>query len=367
MAAYNFTQGQNGSFTLSNDPLDTVRVNNGVQNLTLFTEFDTGGSGVNEITVDGAPNFLKIIGFQSSREVVMKLNDPGLGRTEMDLTGGHDTVYARVADGYMTKTDGYVEGVLHGTAGHTFEAFLGSGGSNMTYFGGNFTVVGGSGSDRIDVHSSASSLVFGGLGNDNITANVSAGQKITIMGGRGINDTADGADTIAVTGNGQSEVYGNGGDDRIQLSDGGGYASGGVGNDVIAGGKGNDVINGGPGHNQLVGGAGNDYFVNEARGDAKALDQILDFSKGQDVLSVTLTQDSWVRTWYDDVNKDGIQDTVVAIGRVGQSDWDYAGVLQNQTMGKLYVGENGAYVADAHPSMNLVGQAGDVFDFYGAA
>ena len=78
------------------------------------------------------------------------------------------------------------------------------------------------------------------------------------------------------------------------LSQGGDYSNdgndalfGGVGNDVLVGNGGNDTLDGGPGSDTLTGGPGSDTFVlrvGDGGSASSAVDQILDFSDGTDLI-----------------------------------------------------------------------------------
>ena len=93
----------------------------------------------------------------------------------------------------------------------------------------------------------AETVIFGGTGNDDITAHSNGGN---ILGG-------DGADTI--TGSGSSDTLrGQDGNDIITGGDGSDYLYGNDGNDNLSGGNGSDILIGGEGADILDGGSGTD-------------------------------------------------------------------------------------------------------------
>jgi hypothetical protein len=106
-------------------------------------------------------------------------------------------------------------------------------GPNVTVSACGWSIVTGSdGDDTIDVRrSTTGTVIFGGLGNDNIQ-------------GSSFRDV----------------IFGDGGNDVIDGNDGNDRILGGGGADVIRGGNGDDAIAGGPGDDSLEGGDGFDYF-----------------------------------------------------------------------------------------------------------
>lgn len=80
--------------------------------------------------------------------------------------------------------------------------------------------------------------VFGGAGNDHISAHPALGRAVELYGGAG-NDT----------------LIGTGGDDILVGGDGNDSLVGGAGRDILIGGAGTDVLSGGPGEDLLAGAA----------------------------------------------------------------------------------------------------------------
>ncbi|AFU00482.1 M91 family zinc metallopeptidase [Nocardia brasiliensis] len=119
----------------------------------------------------------------------------------------------------------------------------------------NFTVLGGSGVDRIKTGAGAD-RVLGGRDNDEIETG--AGRDAVLAGlGRDYVD-GQGDDDLLSGGAGNDTVYGLGGNDRLLGGRGQDYLEGGTGNDTVVGGDGNDIMSGGRDNDALFGGAGND-------------------------------------------------------------------------------------------------------------
>ena len=122
--------------------------------------------------------------------------------------------------------------------------------------GGNIAMVGTNGADRIvvpDAGGSASgySVVYGGNGNDTVTA--SGSEHTVVYGGRG-------ADIIASNGPATGEFYGQGGNDVLWGYSGNDRLYGGNGKDNLLGNDGSDSLYGGKGRDTLKGGSGSDLL-----------------------------------------------------------------------------------------------------------
>ena len=142
--------------------------------------------------------------------------------------------------------------------------------------GGDDTVLGGSGNDRID-GGDGNDSVLGGEGRDRIEGD----DGDDFLSGEGGDDRIegdDGNDTI-LGGDGEDEIDGGKGDDSI---DGGGdddEIDGGKGDDTVLGGSGNDEIDGGKGDDVLEGGEGDDEIEGGKGTDTAVFNgSILDFS-----------------------------------------------------------------------------------------
>ena len=111
--------------------------------------------------------------------------------------------------------------------------------------------------------------LFGGLGNDTLSASASSSYSNRLFGEQG-NDTLDG-------GAGDDLLVGGSENDRML---------GGGDNDTLEGGSGTDTLDGGEDSDSLNGGVDQDVFVVQARSDGNVLDQITDFNLAQDKLDV---------------------------------------------------------------------------------
>jgi len=106
--------------------------------------------------------------------------------------------------------------------------------------------------------------VYGGRGNDMITAVGPAGARLVRMYGNAGRDLlqARGAGSIeAYGGAGNDTIRGGQGNDRLFGQGGDDWIHGNGGNDIIYGGAGNDWLNGGAGVNTVFGGTGDDTII----------------------------------------------------------------------------------------------------------
>jgi hypothetical protein len=103
--------------------------------------------------------------------------------------------------------------------------------------------------------------VFGGNGNDNLTARTNT-ILARLVGGNG-DDLLLGGNNgdILHGGNGNDTIRGGGGDDFCYGGNGNDWLYGDNGNDYLEGGQGDDQLNGGAGINGLYGGAGKDTLI----------------------------------------------------------------------------------------------------------
>ncbi|MFB9681678.1 calcium-binding protein [Streptosporangium vulgare] len=96
---------------------------------------------------------------------------------------------------------------------------------------------------------------------------ISAGPKVTVLGGDGDDDLSGSKSTDELSGGaGEDTVRGNDGNDKLSGDAGDDDVRGGAGADVVTGGTGDDDLSGGAGADELNGGGGAD----ELRGDADA-------------------------------------------------------------------------------------------------
>ncbi len=269
----------------------------------------------------------------------------GRGDDVLDGGAGDDTLFG--GDGNDVLRGGTL--VIHGGGGaHGHPVDIG--GNDFLYGGnGDDVLDGGVGNDYLDGGAGADVLA-GGDGSDIASyADATAGVSIdlahasTTWTGDAQGDTLTSVEQIELTGfadvfrgdanansvyggNGDDQIYGLGGDDT--LVGGGGndsiyggdgndmvvgdnswhggddYLQGNAGNDVLIGGGGNDRMVGGTGNDTLYGGLGGDYLIGSEGADlfvytavedsqnivswgAKQLDQIVDFTQGEDKIDLS--------------------------------------------------------------------------------
>lgn len=148
---------------------------------------------------------------------------------------------------------------------------------------GNDILLGGDGDDYI-YGGFGNDYAYGGAGNDVINGGwydysyASTGGADTVFGGSG-DDQITAYDSIAVE---NQIASGDEGDDTIYSGAGNDWLFGGSGNDVIVGGAGNDYLASGFGSDYLYGGQGSDYFDLADALVASNFDFALDFSYGED-------------------------------------------------------------------------------------
>ena len=209
-----------------------------------------GGGGQNDLLIAGLGNNTLSGGFG---------NDTlrGGGNDDLSGGGGNDTYEVHFSTVRLTETGTGIDTIDLTAAqqGVTFNLSVQDGTAQPVFAGsslaitGSFEVLKGSTYGDNLTTSTSNTTVFGGLGDDSLTA--SAGASVTVFGG-------DGNDTLAVTGGTQVTVFGDGGDDSLAVAGGASVTVfGGDGNDSLAVTGGTDVtVFGGDGNDTLsVGGA----------------------------------------------------------------------------------------------------------------
>ena len=207
-------------------------------------------------------------------------------------------------------------------AGYEYQRFVADGETDYFKNIEDFTLIGGSGDDRLyggdgwdrlyggagnDILTGSGGYLYGGAGDDTLT---SSGDHGTLYGGAG-------DDTLTSSGD-RGTLYGGAGDDTLTSS--GAYSDlyGGAGNDVLTssgdrstlyGGADNDILNGDYGDDKLYGGDGRDLLIGNGG------DDILDGGAGDDgavfyygSAAANLTLDVTATTyWKQDSNGDWTQ------------------------------------------------------------
>lgn len=220
---------------------------------------------------------------------------------------GHDLVHATVDWVLGNSFEDLMLGgtAVSGTGNRLDNRITGNAGNNiLSGMGGDDVIDGRGGADRM----------IGGNGNDlyhvdnagdltienakegidgvisvidwTLAANV---ENLTLAGAarRGTGNSGDNALTANDAGN---FLYGLKGDDVLTGGAGKDWLEGGADEDRLFGGAGDDVLTGGGDRDWLTGGAGRDTFRYVAASDSKlsARDRILDFTRGEDVIDLSL-------------------------------------------------------------------------------
>jgi Bacterial Ig domain/von Willebrand factor type D domain/RTX calcium-binding nonapeptide repeat (4 copies) len=201
---------------------------------------------------------------------------------------------------------------------------------------------------------SSGNELLGFAGNDSLDATTGAGNNI-LRGGDGNDElfalTNDqlfgdlGNDSLYSDGNGSNSLYGGDGNDSLFADR----------NDSIFGDAGDDLIFGGIGGNKLTGGFGKDLFYLTPNGVPQALNEILDFTQGDDTILITAIPE--VKTFADLIRVQVGADTVLR-ANIGGTVQDL-GILRNIQADTLNPADfNRAPIADPNKTLVLLEDAG---------
>lgn len=211
-------------------------------------------------------------------------NDRAYGGTGTDIVNGdsgNDDLYGGTGDDGLFGGDG--QDRLYGNSGH--DALSGDKGDDLLY--------GGSGNDQLD-GGTGNDLLYGGSGTDTL----SGGDGLDKLWGQAGDDVLSGGASTDILhgGSGNDLIFGGGGfdtllgtqgNDALHGDEGNDLLDGGTGNDFLFGGTGTDTIIGGHGDDVMAGGAGHDVFVFTKGAVLTGVDQITDFTFGQDRVDFT--------------------------------------------------------------------------------
>lgn len=211
-----------------------------------------------------------------------------------DIMSGDDTVTGSI---HRDRLEGYKGDDSIDGGARRDQILGGAGDDTILGAGGADDIDGGSGDDRV-FGGDERDLIYGFTGNDTIDAGAGddrlfgeAGDDVlnggsqdddieggsgfdTIDGGTGIDIMGGGADDDEISGGQESDtLYGDSGDDLLK---------GNAGVDELFGGSGNDTLVGGGDPDAMFGGSGDDQFRFTSPGGG--VDQILDFTRGEDLL-----------------------------------------------------------------------------------
>jgi Ca2+-binding RTX toxin-like protein len=129
--------------------------------------------------------------------------------------------------------------------------------------GGNDTLIGGSGADKL-YGSDGADILQGGAGNDSLFG---GNQNDTLQGGAG--------DDLVRGDSGNDSLHGENGSDRLEGAAGSDNLHGGDGHDVLYGDEGTDILSGGAGRDGLYGGLGFDTLKGGSGADRFLTDDFL--------------------------------------------------------------------------------------------
>ena len=160
---------------------------------------------------------------------------------------GHGTAQSGTA-GYVSDTFTYVHYVEGSREGDILTGGHSSGWRGWAGLGGDDTINGGDGTDRLDYRWDVTWLGGSEIG---VTATFTGVGSGSAIDGFGDTDTFTGIEEI------QGTEY----DDRMTGQNGDEYFIGRDGNDTLDGGEGNDTLNGGDGNDTLIGNEGDDVLI----------------------------------------------------------------------------------------------------------
>lgn len=220
---------------------------------------------------------------------------------------GRDTVHATVdwvlgSSFEVLKLDGTA---ISGTGNKLDNVIVGNAAANILSGGwgddvldgltGADRMIGGTGNDTYYVDNIGDQTIENRKeGNDTVISVIdwtlgSNVENLTLAGGALRGTGNDGANRLTANDSGNF-LYGLKGADILTGGAGKDWLEGGEGNDELIGGAGDDVLIGGGHRDTLTGGEGRDTFRYTAISESKGgdMDRILDFTKGQDVIDLSL-------------------------------------------------------------------------------
>lgn len=234
----------------------------------LASGWTTGGLRINGST--GADTFNVTLGDEQWMDIVgedgndtFNLNFTGTGYARISYIFSNGAVTADLTAGTITQ-DGFTDQLNLTSTGNNFydielrtsagnDSLLGSGDDeSFIVRGGNDTVDGGDGFDRIRYDRS---------GYDAVSVDLTTGTATGTYFGGLFTDTLSNIEVVRGSRNGNDTLIGSAADEGIHGRGGNDGIAGGAGNDVLLGEDGNDTMDGGAGDDGMIGGAGTDTAV----------------------------------------------------------------------------------------------------------
>lgn len=185
--------------------------------------------------------------------------------------------------------------------------------------------------------------VIGGAGADVVRDLSNSGVEISGKGGNDSLYGGNGEDRLFGD-DGNDHLYGGGGADRLYGGDNADRLYGGAGSDLLSGQNGNDTLIGGAGRDYLFGGSGADTFVLQSDRNIRETDIIRDFQRGSD--KIQLSGLSSVKAQRIDTDQNGQVDAMLLWTGSPRAPTFY-GIVQNLTDLSVndFIQDNGAVFA----------------------
>ena len=232
-----------------------------------------GGDGNDTLNISGGGND-SLFGGTGNDSIVVSTLTCGSGNSFLYLPSRNNYVNGGSGDDTL-QTSGSNNDSLYGGEGNDYLTAYSSSqwdGNSYSYLPSENTLLdGGAGNDMLQTSGISNDSLYGGEGNDYLTANSSAqwyGNSYSYLpSGNTLMDGGAGNDTLNTNGGGNDSLYGGEGNDYLTANSsaqwyGNSYSYLPSGNTLMDGGDGNDTLNtSGGGNDSLYGGDGNDVIT----------------------------------------------------------------------------------------------------------
>jgi Ca2+-binding RTX toxin-like protein len=339
------TSGAMVTISLNLDPSKTTRGAGGdASGDTLLGIENLTGSAFNDVlSGNGLAN--QLIGMMGND--VLRGNDGDdllIGDTIVDVDGNAipddddadgipDGVNDSLAGGNDTLDGGFGNDRIFGGGGN--DTLLGGFGADQLYGGtGDDLLTGGDDADLLDGGDGDDQLISG-FGDDILRGGAGA-DMLNASSGADLMYGGDGDDDLN-GGDGADQMFGDAGNDTFLAGAGADLMSGGDGDDRMDGGDGDDVITGEGGNDRLIGGAGADLMdggdgidtADYSAGGAVGIDMITNTTSGAATGDSLVSIENLIGSAFDDVLAGNSEDNTLTGGAggdtlIGQSGFDTA-------------------------------------------